>query len=300
MSLGINLPMMVGSVRVQCCGNVSGDRMSGALIAVDVGNSRIKLGRFDLTAASASPLPAPSETVEVPLTDRAGQFDKRLLTDWLRRLPPATAWLVASVHRGAADRLCQLLAGSESADPARRVRQLVHSDVPITVNVPAPERVGIDRLVAAAAANRLRRPGHGAIVVDHGSAITVDLVDATGAFAGGAILPGTAMAARALTEQTDALPQVAVDRLSDATPPVGDCTVAAIESGLYWGTRGAVRQLVEQIAAGQTAPPDVMVTGGGAADLAQGLADLTGLTAKHVPHLVLAGIALIDGQATNA
>ena len=66
---------------------------------------------------------------------------------------------------------------------------LTSGDLPLVVKLPRPDMVGVDRLLDALAANRLRTPGRPAVVVDVGSAITVDLVDADGAFLGGAILP---------------------------------------------------------------------------------------------------------------
>ncbi len=95
--------------------------------------------------------------------------------------------------------------------------------------------VGIDRLVDAVAVNRLRDAGRPAVVVDVGSAITVDLVSRDGAFLGGAILPGIAMSARAIHEFTDLLPLVEMSELIAPPPVLGTATAPAMESGLFWG-----------------------------------------------------------------
>ena len=84
-----------------------------------------------------------------------------------------------------------------------------------------------------------------------------------GAFAGGAILPGMAMSARALEEQTDALPRVAVERWLDPPAPLGKATEPAIEAGLFWGAVGAIRELVGQYVEATCVGPDVFVSGGG-------------------------------------
>ena len=94
----------------------------------------------------------------------------------------------------------------------------------------------------------MRPPGRPAVVIDVGTAITVDLVSAEGAFLGGAILPGIAMSARALHEFTDLLPLVDMSELAAPPPALGDSTEAAMRSGLFWGAVGAVRQLIEQLA----------------------------------------------------
>ena len=69
--------------------------------------------------------------------------------------------------------------------------------MPLVIRLPRPDMVGVDRLLDALATNRLRPPGRPAIVIDVGTAITVDLLSAEGFFMGGSILPGIAMSARA-------------------------------------------------------------------------------------------------------
>src|SRR5688572_20467040 len=184
------------------------------LIAVDIGNSRIKIGRFDRAQAAANAaqkapqapvqLPEPLSTFELAITNHAGQFDTTQLRAWCDdNIHGPVDWLSASVHRGAAELLSTTL--REIAKTLQHewfVRQLNYRDVPLAIDIEEPSRVGIDRLLAALAANRLRGRGRAAIVADLGTAITVDLLTADGAFAGGAILPGIAMSARALAEQT--------------------------------------------------------------------------------------------------
>ncbi|MGA2257264.1 MAG: type III pantothenate kinase [Thermoguttaceae bacterium] len=152
--------------------------------------------------------------------------------------------------------------------------------------MPRPDMVGVDRLLDGLAANRLRTPGRPAVVVDVGSAITVDLVDADGDFLGGAILPGIAMSARALHEFTDLLPRIDMAELAEAPSALGTATIAAMRSGLFWGAVGAVRQLVEQLTGNSHA--EVFVTGGAGPVVVQ----LMGSAAQYIPHLTLAGIAL--------
>jgi type III pantothenate kinase len=175
---------------------------------------------------------------------------------------------------------------------------LTYRDVPLRIEVDKPERVGIDRLLGALAANRLREAGRAAILVDLGTAITVDLLTAEGAFAGGAILPGIAMSARALCEQTDALPHLAVDMLGQRPAALGKSTAAAIEAGLYWGTVGAIRELIAQLSSGLGQPPDIFLTGGASPQVVELLN--TDRQVRHVPQLVLSGIALAGEAGSTA
>lgn len=263
------------------------------LIAVDIGNSRIKLGQFQDCSADDRSLPEPSRMIDLPVYHETGTFDfKRLDTLLNTSGAKDTTWLVASVHRAAAAQLTSALNYfAKQSGVEVRVRLLTYRDVPLALNVDEPARVGIDRLIAALAANRLRSPDRAAIIVDLGTAITVDLLDANGAFAGGAILPGIATSARALEERTDALPRVPLEFLDKPPAALGKSTVPAIESGIYWGAIGAIRELVTQLSKPLEKTPEIFITGGASAHVAELLAKQHSV--RHVPHLVLSGIALV-------
>lgn len=280
------------------------DQFAPTLIAVDIGNSRIKLGKFDRgTLTPPGALLEPSDTIDLPIDFRTGQFDENRLTAWTAKNAGENClWLIASVHHAATGQFTSRITYLTAQQTSNwRIRRLTFMDIPMHIRVDEPARVGIDRLLASFAANRLRRPDRGAIVVDLGSAITVDQVDAEGGFAGGAILPGITLSARALAEQTDALPRVEMHELGRPPAPLGKSTVSAIESGLYWGAVGAIRELMRRLALNQETPPDVFVAGG-ASSLVAGLLAQSGTTddeskriaVRHVPHLVLSGIALVD------
>jgi type III pantothenate kinase len=276
------------------------------LIAVDIGNSRIKLGNFERgTTELQSELPTPATTLELPITFRNGQFDENRFAAWSdEHAANDMPWLVASVHQGAFGQLNAALTSLATQRSANwPIRRLSFMDLPLHIRVDEPSRVGVDRLLAALAADRLRQRDRAAVIVDLGSAMTVDLVGADGAFEGGAILPGISMSARALAEQTDALPRIGLDRLDKPPAAPGKSTAAAIEAGRYWGAVGAIRELVRLYTVCKAAPPDLFLTGGASAQLA----DLFGPhgDANHdspivgrvhnLPHLVLAGIALVEG-----
>ena len=109
------------------------------------------------------------------------------------------------------------------------------------------------------------------------------------------------MSARALHEFTDLLPLVDMSQLTARPPAVGADTASAIESGLFWGTIGAVQQLIawqcEATGRSSTAgwggsstatPADVFLTGGAGAIMAE----LLGPNTRVFPNLTLSGIAL--------
>jgi type III pantothenate kinase len=272
-----------------------------ALLAVDIGNSRTKVGRFDLgdfTAAGDPPktLPMPVRTVLIPASSRQTDslpgemkpdFGGEPLATLVDDLSGPARWFTSSVHRPSLDRLSRWIADRRRGDG---VVTLDAGDFPLVLDVENPERVGIDRLAAATAADRLREPGEPAVIVDLGTAVTVDLLSADGIFRGGAILPGVAMSARALFEQTDQLPQSDMVRLDDPPPPpLGRDTAAAIRSGLYWGAVGAVGELVDRLGRTIEACPAVFLTGGAAPSIAEHF----GSRGRYVPDMVLRGVALV-------
>jgi type III pantothenate kinase len=121
------------------------------------------------------------------------------------------------------------------------------------------------------------------VVVDAGTAMTVDFVDGEGTYHGGAIAPGAKMMLDALHGHTDQLPQVGWEKPLE---PIGHNTAEAMRSGVFHGMRGMVRELVEQYAQISGAYPIVVVTGGDA----QLLFDDYDLVDRIVPELVLRGI----------
>lgn len=254
--------------------------MSRWLVAVDIGNSVVKGGVFDATSGS------PNDLADEPLRWADAPLETPL--DLLSRLgveaETSLSWCVSSVQRAAEERLRSGLAERRPLDAYRR---LAHSDVPLGIDVDFPERVGMDRLATAVAANSLRPAEVAAIVVDAGTAIKVHGVTATGVFVGGAILPGFRLAAESLRKGTDLLPLVAASLNIDPPDVLGRNTEAAIRSGLYWGAVGAVRELVERMRERLGGESAVFVTGGDARGL--GLRLDHGL--RFVPHLCLLGIA---------
>jgi type III pantothenate kinase len=251
------------------------------LIAVDIGNSSTKIGWSFQTAAEDG-LPAPQNVKSIA----TGQSPPESLAAMLPQ--ERCRWHIVSVHREGTRVLTKWLQSHRGHD---EVRVLTHRDLPIPTRVDFPDRVGLDRLAAAVAVNAIRSRSRAAIVVDAGSAVTVDLVAADGVFEGGVILPGFRMSAEALYG-ADLLPLAVWSPEEEPPAVVGKNTEAAIRSGLFWGAVGAVREIVERMSASLEAPPNVFVTGGDLRQLTQQLGDV----ATFVPHMVLSGIAISASQ----
>jgi type III pantothenate kinase len=250
------------------------------LVAVDVGNTRIKLGLF--REISPHSLSEPATTLEVPSLEG----DLGAITPWLQPLSAGDArWSIGSVNRTALARLLNWLRASA---PHVTPHLLTAGDLPLRIAVERPDRVGIDRLLAAVGANALRASHRAAIVVDLGTAIKVDRVSAEGAFEGGAIMPGIGMAAQALHAATDLLPLLSMAALGEPPPALGRNTEAAMQAGLFWGAVGGIRELIGRMAKVDSEPPQIFLSGGAA----PAVAGLLASDARFVPHLTLGGIAL--------
>ncbi len=241
------------------------------LLAISVGNTRTALGAFRDGAIVES--------------ERISNDDPAAIEAAARRLWEALGddpvCVVASVNDPVATLLETRLAKALGTEPARIGRDLA---APIGECLDPGTLPGADRLLNAAAAYDTMKSA--CIVVDAGTAVTVDFIDGEGVFHGGAIAPGAGMQLAALHEHTAALPSVAFAAPEDV--PFGRNTAEAMLQGVYHGIRGLVWRLVERYAQGYGAFPPVIATGGDAAAL---FSD-DELVDRIVPDLTLMGIAV--------
>lgn len=240
---------------------------ASSLLTIDVGNTRTKFGLFaDPGAALArSALPECARTLAVLHGDA---FPWSELASWLSlpHLPTARA-VVAGVKPAIVERLLE--EWPDSLGWPRPSVIALAADLPLEVRLEFPDRVGIDRLLDAVAVNVIRPAATPAIVVDSGTATTVNLITSDGAFAGGAILPGLELSARSLHQHTAFLPLVPMDELRvPGVPVLGTDTPAAMRSGLLYGQVGAVAELIARLSRGLPTAPLVVITGGSGETLA--------------------------------
>ncbi|MFI5454922.1 MAG: type III pantothenate kinase [Isosphaerales bacterium] len=239
----------------------------------DLGNSRLKWGWLDETGRLV-------EAIALPLEEPTA-WDATW-NQWSRRDPGPSSWAISSVNPPAADRLEQFLK-TRGAGSVCWLRSA--ADVPVRHSLDQPETTGADRALAVSAAVRLMPQARPGLVVSCGTAITVERITAQGIWQGGAIATGLRLAAQALHLLTAQLPLVEVRH---APPAWGSSTRPALESGVYWGVVGAVRELLTRQADDLHGDPWVVWTGGDAALLAGPIA---GSEARIEPDLVLIGLS---------
>jgi type III pantothenate kinase len=156
-----------------------------------------------------------------------------------------------------------------------------------------PSEVGADRIVNGIAAWQRFGGGGGRpmIVVDFGTATTLDAISAKGEYLGGAICPGVTISADALFQRAARLPRIDVRKPARV---VGRTTVGAMESGLFYGYVGMVEGLVRRM--------DVELGGNAICVATGGLADVIAPETTLIHHvdadLTLHGLRLVWERAT--
>ena len=165
--------------------------------------------------------------------------------------------------------------------PSVVVEPGVKTGLPVLVD--NPREVGTDRIANALAA--VHRYGAPCLVVDVGTAITIDVVNPAGAFIGGVIAPGIETSTDALGNAAAQLRRVELVRPRSV---VAKNTVEALQSGAIHGFAAMVDGLVERIRTEQSLEPatPVVVTGA----LAPLLVDELGTEIRHEPLLTLHGL----------
>ena len=248
------------------------------ILCVDVGNTHVTLGLFKGEALHLSwrVATAPERTSDeyglllLGLLGQSGVVPAEIKGVALASVvPPLTVhWVDASVRF------------------LKRTPLVVDAGVKTGVKIryDDPRQVGADRVVDAAAVQRLY--GGPACIVDFGTATTFDAISADGEYLGGAIAPGLGVALDALCARTAKLPKVEIVR-----PPavIGKNTVQSMQSGILFGYVGLVEGMVTRFR--EELGPDMKVIGtGGWVEL---IAKETKVFTALAPSLTLEGLRIV-------
>lgn len=162
-------------------------------------------------------------------------------------------------------------------------RLTADTPLPITLDYATPETLGPDRIAAACGAWMLREEGCPQLIIDAGTCITIDYLDAAGVYHGGAILPGIDMKFRALHTFTAKLPLLE-NVYSDELLVAGRSTKESLVAGVLTATRYEVAGFVRHY---RQVEPDlqVILTGGDSGRLVDGESGY-----RVEPHLVMIGL----------
>ncbi len=215
------------------------------LLAVDIGNSETVVGRFH---------GAELDGFWRLTTGRSTADELRVAIELLVR-ETATGW--GSIVCSVVPLLTRPWSEALRHVTGRMPVELDARNAGMPVRVADPMSVGPDRLANAYAASRLY--GRPAIVVDLGTATTLDCVSKQGAYVGGAIAPGMVTASEELFRRAARLSRVDLRRPQRA---LGRTTEEALRVGVLWGNAGLVDSLVRRVRGELGGRPRVIATGG--------------------------------------
>lgn len=194
----------------------------GAILTIDSGNTAVKMAVVESGRVIDS-----SRSGELRIEDAARLMERH-----------SVRGVAYCSVRGVDARFAESL--SRLTD-ARLLIVTSRTHFPIAIDYGTPRTLGLDRVAACAATEHLY-PGEATLVVDAGTAVTADVLDASGAFRGGNISPGLGLRFRALHAFTGSLPEVGAE---GEIPPFGHDTETAIRSGVVNGLTAELKAAME-------------------------------------------------------
>ncbi|MDX1906841.1 MAG: type III pantothenate kinase [Bacteroidia bacterium] len=237
------------------------------LLAIDIGNTRTKAGRYE-----AGHLVAVWHLDTSRLSEELGEA--------LAEVAPGTRLQIGWINVSGSVDLAALPVWTRFEVPPVWVEIHAFSPMPVRNAYQTPHTLGTDRIVAVVGAC-VQAPGQAVLVIDAGTALTYDVADATGTYLGGAISPGLMMRFRALHQFTARLPEVS----PVADPPlIGDSTVSCIQAGVVGGIRAEVEAMIRQYQTWADGRLTVFLTGGDAQHFENHLKNINFADANLVLH----------------
>lgn len=191
-------------------------------LAIDVGNTLAKLALF--------------EGEEIRFVKSYETLDEQIADSIFKNFPGIRSVIIGSVRE---------LPEAFTASFRKNAKTLVLSPgmpLPVRLDYETPLTLGADRIAAVVAGNRLY-PGKNTLVIEAGTCITYDLVDASGTYRGGSISPGLDMRFKALNTFTGKLPLIKAVRDTALT---GKSTETSIQSGVINGMLAEIRGIIRE------------------------------------------------------
>ncbi|MGM0462157.1 MAG: type III pantothenate kinase [Fibrobacterota bacterium] len=238
------------------------------IIAVDEGNSRVKIARMDIKKNSI--LEKRSSTCDC--------FEQNISQFLSNRKTAEYPVVISSVRKNGAAAQLQ----ASGVLPARKIH-VCSAHAPL-FETHYSSHLGIDRYLAILETVH-RYPRHNCVVIDAGTALTIEIIEQNARFTGGYILPGPFMKARSLQENTDLLPETCITFASIKHRPP-QSTQEAISAGILFETLGGIEKIISH--SFPASPPDKIITTGG---FGKELSQCMEAETQYDPDLVLYGIA---------
>lgn len=217
---------------------------SPVVLALDIGNTTAKVARFEGGVLTG--------LVRIEASSLGEQLPARL-RDWAEGQEV--------LHLGWTSVSAEIQEEALRGDGLPEIHSLrirATDPLPVSMGYRTPHTLGVDRVVGVIAARQICPQGP-LLVIDAGTALTYDLLNAQDVYLGGAISPGIRLRARALHEHTARLPLIQPELLVE---PIGQDTNGSLQAGIVGGVRAEVEGMIEWYQASIGEPLSVILTGG--------------------------------------
>jgi type III pantothenate kinase len=254
------------------------------VIAVDIGSTRTHVGIVDcheLRCLFRSDFPSADIPVRLPV-----------IIDKVKSLSGQNSPVPAVIAGGNGRRTQEAASILKRKNISHAIRLQWNRRIPITLDYTPARSLGADRIADALYAVTVF-PKRNICIIDSGTAVTIDAINRSGRFIGGAILAGIGTQLSALHASTATLPQTAIPKKNIRFP--GNATIPCMQAGAAYGTAGALNLLVQKYRVLLGGKVTVLATGG-AWKATNKLVDFTFV---DVPDMTLIGTALYYAVATE-
>lgn len=254
------------------------------LLAIDIGNTNITVGIFKFRGKKSVKKPEYIWNISTDKLRTADEYGSKILgflnfSDLEAKQVKAIA--IASVVPVLDKRFEKL---SKKYFDKKPFFVSYNNKLPFKIKYNNPSEIGADRIANSAAVYSFHKAP--AIVIDFGTATTFDCINKQSEYIGGIIAPGPLIASEALAKRTSKLPLVEV---APTKTVIGKSTVKCIQSGLYFGYIGLIKELIRRVIREMNCKPKIIATGG----LADVIEDAVNEIDEIIPELTLEGIRII-------
>ncbi|MFH1541164.1 MAG: type III pantothenate kinase [Elusimicrobiota bacterium] len=193
------------------------------LLAIDIGNTTVNFGLFEISQDGKN---------------KKLKTKTKILTEKFQKIPPPLNnydnAIITSVVPNVTNKIISQL----------KIKPIVlnSKNIPIKIKLKTPEKVGSDRLVNSVAVSELY--GVPSVVIDLGTATTLDVISKNREYLGGIIAPGIRISAESLYEKTAKLPKIKPEIPKNV---IGKNTKEAILSGIFYGQIGLIKEAINKI-----------------------------------------------------
>ena len=253
------------------------------LIAVDIGNSSIHIGIYPQDHFFGLRI----NTHPVQISETYQQIVRQFIQETSVE-QTCTGAIISSVVPSLTAVMQKALGNLSSTEP-----MVVGSYMKtgLSYHIPDPEKLGSDRIANAVAAHeKYKSP---VAVSDFGTATTLSIVGEQAGFLGGAIMPGIRLMNESLDKGADLLPEAP---LEVPETPLGTDTVQCIQSGLFYGTAGAVERILDETERERGITLNFIITGG----FAESISPFLKRKHEHTPSLTLDGLRILYERNRDA